>query len=98
LVADVRGASLTTTYVGGNGNRGIMFDISALNNILVTGFDTALQDSGTLEIYGKTGTHIGFETDSSAWTLLGSATVTSSGIGVPTPIPIPLNVMVAAGT
>ena len=90
--------SLTTTYAGGNGHNGNMFEITAINTVTITSFD-GNQDAGTDNwlIYYKTGTYTGFEHDESAWTLVGTATnVTSNGENIPTPIPIPVNIVIPA--
>ena len=49
-------------------------------------FDINLATGLTKEIfvYYKSGTWVGFDTNASAWTLLGSSTVTSSGSNTPT--------------
>lgn len=90
--------SLTTTYAGGNGQNGIMFDVVAVNSIVVDSF-AINEDPGTttMAIYGKSGTHVGSEDTPGAWNLLGTVTVTSTGDGVPTAIPLQLNVIIPAG-
>lgn len=90
--------SLTTTYAGGNGQNGIMFDVVAVNSIVVDNF-AINEDPGTatMAIYGRAGTHVGFENSVAGWTLLGTVSVTSAANGVPTAIPITLNVPVLAG-
>jgi hypothetical protein len=93
-------ATLTTTFAGGSGIQGPMFDVNAINNISVNSFEVNLDDATTLdiEIYAKSGTHVGFEQDAAAWTLLGTAPGTVSvGDGLPTPINLPLDYMMAAG-
>lgn len=90
---------LTTTFVGGNNQRGCMFDVVALQAAVVTGFEVNLP-SGThaIQIWTKTGTWIGAQNTPSAWTSLGSASaITSAGPGLPTPVPIPTSVLVAPG-
>jgi hypothetical protein len=68
--------SLTTTTAGGSGcGAGIMFDATAnAGEITITGFDVIPMISGTqnVNLYVKSGTYVGFETNSSAWTLLGT--------------------------
>jgi hypothetical protein len=50
------------------------------------------------ENYHKSGTYVGNENNSGAWTLVGSATnVTAQPMGTPTPLPIPINVVIAGG-
>lgn len=82
--------SLATTYAGGNGCQGNMFDLTALNQIVVDSFDcnigvTTLQ---TVEVYYKVGSYAGFETNAAAWTLLGTVSVTAAGAGLPTRVPL----------
>ncbi len=66
--------SLTSTFAGGNGQNGAMFNINVTNNISLSAFTISSQNSGTItyEIYYKTGSFVGFETNASAWTLLAS--------------------------
>ncbi|MDC7996311.1 proprotein convertase P-domain-containing protein, partial [Altibacter sp. HG106] len=92
--------SLTTTFAGGNGQSGNMFDIMAVNDLTVQSFDVSM-DAGTtddVEIYFKTGTWVGFDQDPGAWTLVETVTdVTSEGDNVPTPLNTNLDIDVAAG-
>ena len=83
--------SLTTLFAGGNSQNGNMFDIQATKGITITSFDIHLSTSypsTPMEVYYKVGTSVGFQTNPGAWTLLGSAVVTSLGNNVPTPLPI----------
>jgi len=85
------GDSLITTYAAGNGHRGIMFDITATNTITISSFDANLYSNTlpTMEVYYKPGTYVGFGTDPTPWTLLGSHVVVyNAGAGNPTPLPI----------
>lgn len=93
--------SLTTTYAGGNGQAGNMFDVVALNTVTITNFDVNI-DPGTwnMEIYVITGggTYINDVSNPAAWTLVGSANgIVSNGENIPTPCPIPVNVTIPAG-
>lgn len=72
---------ITTTFLSNNGQSGNMFDVVNLGgNKTVTGFDLNL-DSGTfnLEIYAKSGSWVGFNSDAAAWDLIDSGSVTSAG-------------------
>ncbi len=92
--------SLETTFAGGNGQSGNMFDIMAVNDLTVQSFDVSMDAGVTddVEIYFKTGTWVGFDTDPSAWTLVETVTgVTSAGTNVPTPLNTNLDIDVAAG-
>ena len=81
--------SLTTTFLSDNGQSGNMFDVNVLGGPLtVTSLELNL-DSGfgpiDLELYTKGGSHVGFEGNSGAWTLIDSITgVASAGADNPT--------------
>ncbi|MDC8001958.1 HYR domain-containing protein, partial [Aequorivita todarodis] len=91
--------TLTTTFAGGNGLDGAMFDVVAVNDLTIDSFDVNLDTGITddIEVYFKTGTWVGFHTDPSAWTLLATTNVTSVGDGMPTPLNLNLGVVVAPG-
>jgi hypothetical protein len=91
---------LTTTFVGGNGQSGNMFDIVGVLPVVINGFDVNLTGTATIEVYAITAgtTYVGNETNPAAWTLLGTAlNVVGLGAGVPTPVPLTLNVPVTPG-
>ncbi|MBK9401347.1 MAG: right-handed parallel beta-helix repeat-containing protein [Bacteroidetes bacterium] len=99
---------LTTNYTGGiiatdPNAAGNMFDITALNNIRVTGFNVHLNNNNALapsniSVYYKVGSYSGFVTNASAWTLLDSYTgLVSAGVGVPTYLPLNLDLQINAG-
>lgn len=93
-------APLPTTFLGGSTGYGNMFDLTASQTVVITGFEGHLSagNSNNLEIYYKKGTYAGYENDAAAWTLLGSANgITGEGIGLPTPYPIGFNLAIAAG-
>jgi len=85
---------LTTTFAGGNGQDGNMFDLVAIDpaGVTVDYFDVNL-DAGTwdMEVYVLTtpGNYLPSVNTAADWTLVGSATgVVSNGPNVPTPLPI----------
>lgn len=90
---------LTTLYAGNNGQDGIMFDITALQTVVITGFDIdAYGNTHDYEIYYKAGTHVGFQTNAAAWTLAGQAfSVPGNPRNSPTNIPIALSIPMCAG-
>jgi hypothetical protein len=98
---------LTTNYTGGiiatdPNAAGNMFDITALNNIRVTGFNVHLNNDtlapSNISVYYKVGSYSGSVTNASAWTLLGSYTgLVSAGVGVPTYLPLNLDLQINAG-
>ncbi|UKN03390.1 gliding motility-associated C-terminal domain-containing protein [Paracrocinitomix mangrovi] len=89
---------LATAYNQNNGQDGIMFDIVAITSVEITNFD--INCGGTthdFEIYYKAGTHVGFENNAGAWTLLGSANGVTGPVNVATPIPIFFSVTLCPG-
>jgi hypothetical protein len=100
LSAQAQMGSLTTTYAGGNGQDGNMFDVVAANDVTVTGFDVncSTADPETFEVYGKTGSYVGSNATPGDWTLLATATdVPCNAAGSPTPLGVNLNVLISAG-
>jgi hypothetical protein len=90
--------SITTLFAENNGQSGIMFDITALNDITINDFETNVDATGDFEIYYRAGTHVGNTTNAGAWTLVGSATgVPNNPVNTATPIPIPVNIFIPAG-
>ncbi len=91
---------LATDYNSNNGQRGVMFDITAVSTLNISRFDANLY-AGTIanyEIYYKEGTFQGSENNAGAWTFVGSITgITSIGNNIPTPLPIPVNVTIPEG-
>ncbi|WP_411895098.1 T9SS type A sorting domain-containing protein [Winogradskyella sp. A2] len=94
--------SLETTFTGGNSGNGAIFDIVALNDVTIESFGVSVASqvtSGTMEIYYKEGTFVGFTSDPNAWTLLTTITnISSSGDNVETPLNLDLNQEIPAGT
>ncbi|MCC7430881.1 hypothetical protein IT568_08575, partial [bacterium] len=92
--------TLTTTYAGGNGQAGNMFNVTALADIIITSFDGNFDVGGpyTARIYYKTGSYVGSETTAANWTLLGdSAPFTATVTNAATAIPLPLSLSLAPG-
>ncbi|MCP5548057.1 MAG: hypothetical protein H7A50_11865 [Akkermansiaceae bacterium] len=95
-----RADSLTTTFEGGNGNNGVMFDVTAVKKLTVDSIQFSFSTPGTsiVEIYTKTGTHVGFEGDAGAWTLVSSGSVTATEAKTPlTPLLLALPTEIEAG-
>lgn len=93
-------APLATPYTGFYSQTGSMFDITATNEVFITGFDVHLQyGTGDFEIYYKQGSYVGFEQNPAAWTLAGVATgVPAAGFGQPTPVPASFSIHMDAGS
>ena len=84
-------ASLMTTFANNNScGGGNMVDITAISTITIDSFDMHVSTTGptTTDVYYKVGGYTGFETNSAAWTLLGSMTVNGAGTGTPTRVPL----------
>lgn len=92
---------LLTTTSGGRSNTGIMFSVAGINNATIDDLDiTLLESTGTMvavNIYYKSGSHIGFENNPGAWTLAGTANVTSVGFNELVNIPINLGLSINPG-
>ncbi len=90
--------SLTTTYAGGNGSNGNMFDVVALQDVVINSVDQGISSSNTydMEIYFKWGSYQGYETSAGDWTLIGSSTESGTA-NVPMPVNIPIDMEVHAG-
>lgn len=91
--------SLTTTYSGGNGNSGIMFNIKGVQNTAITGFHVSIDATAQtyIKLYYRKDTYLGNETNPSAWTFIDSVQVTGAGTGVPVYVPINTSIIVPAG-
>lgn len=89
---------LSTPTVTNNGQDGIMFDVVAITNVNLTQIAMDF-DSGnhTIQIYGKTGTHVGFTTNAAAWTLLGTANAWAATGGTNVTIPITFSKVLCPG-
>ena len=72
---------LTTSYSSNNTRRGFMFDIVTTNALTITSFDINVASgvSTAFSVYYKSGSWSGWQFDPSAWTLLGTQTITSAG-------------------
>lgn len=88
----------TTTYMGGNGFDGNMFDVVSSHDITISGFSGNINGSGPMAIYYHSGTYVGTETNPGAWTLIDSVNVTSAGVNVPTTIPFTGTLTMPAGS
>ena len=76
-----------------------MFDITALADVTINGFDQHFNAPGTADvrIYFKQGSYVGFENDDGAWTLAGAFVgLQTTGAGTLTELPLPLNISIPA--
>ena len=83
-----------------NNNQSVlMFDVQATNALTVTGLSTNMYGSGTtsIEIWGRSGSHVGHTSSTSGWTLLGTTASFSAVSGTVYSIPLALSAPVPAG-
>lgn len=75
----------TAAYAAGSAT-GYWLNITASNNIILDSFGLLFRDpagtNGTVDVYYRSGTYQGYESNSSAWTKAGSATIVSNGLGI----------------
>jgi hypothetical protein len=88
----------TTTFAGGNGNAGNMFDVTSSIDITVNHFDMNINGTGYMKIYYHTGTFVGTESNPGAWNLIDSVLTTSAGANMPSTIPLYFALNIGAGT
>lgn len=80
---------------GTNSQNGAMFDVSATVPIVLKGFTVNPRDTCDIEIFYKTGSFVGSETNANAWTSLGSLQNVPGGHSVE--LNLPINMSIAAG-
>jgi len=83
VVMPMAAGSITTTFANNDRYTGDMFNaVIGANGITVNSLDVNV-DSGavTIDVYIKTGTYVGSETNPAAWTLVSATNVTGAGAG-----------------
>jgi hypothetical protein len=85
-----------TTYAGGNGNTGAMFNVSTNHDITIKGFSGAIVDSGYFKLYYRYGSYAGHQDSASQWVFVDSNYVVSAGMGMPTTLFTGLNLLLNA--
>ena len=82
-----------------NSHSVLMFDVQAVNALTVTGLSTSMSTTGTtsFEVWGRSGSHVGYTNSTSGWTLLGTTASDSVTAGTVYSIPLALSVPLAAG-
>ncbi len=90
--------ALATILAGGFLQAGNMLDVSVPSveeggpkggiTVLALEISTFATDDICVEVYSKAGTHVGFQENASAWTMLGATTTTGQGANEATRIPL----------
>ncbi len=97
LKADVElDRGIATDPSSTNSQNGAMFDLQASDSVVITGFTvSSTLDTGTtnIEIFYKTGTHVGSEGNSNAWTSIGTYNGVSEGDGIYLALNTPLTII-----
>ena len=94
--------NLTTTFAQTINNGGNMFAITAINNVIITGFDGhGVAGTNTWGIYYRKDNFLntpGSNLSSNGWIFVDSVSnVVSAGLGLPTTIPINISIAIPAG-
>ena len=90
--------SLDTTYAGGNGQSGNMFNITSAEDIILRGLDVSVPvGSVSIEVYYSFGGYAGKTGSLASWTLIASGNVTGMGPGQHTPLPFALDIPLPVG-
>jgi hypothetical protein len=81
--------SLTSHYDGGNGQAGNMFDVKAVNDIIIHGLDIHVDVNDTVNamVYTYAGPYASVMETPNAWTKIFEGEVHGHGVGFPTPLP-----------
>jgi len=94
--------SLTTEFTGTNQYHGNIFDVYAVNSVVVTDFDVNTVGTAgtpyTIEVYTMVGSGMTEWDNPKAWTLVETVNVTANGPGVATPLGMTQTVSIPAGT
>lgn len=102
LRANITGGSAADSLFSGvanNGSGAVMFEVMANKNVRIHAMDFYFTGTSTISIYVKNGTFVGFESNSAAWTLLNTISVTGAGTttavraNLPVPIELTANQM-----
>lgn len=91
--------SINSPIVGATAyNTGVMFDIVGKKAVTINGFDihTGAVTDEDISVYYRKGTHVGFDSNPAAWTLLGTTKITGT-YGTISKIPLPVNVTMFGG-
>jgi len=94
--------TITSPPINNNGQDGNMFDVTATNTIRIKYFEGNIANTPNpttqYYIYYKVGTHVGFETNAAAWTMIaGPLNFNPNAPNSYTRIPFEINLIIPAG-
>ena len=90
--------AVVTAGPSNNSQSVLMFDVQAITPVTVTGFSTVLASATpSVEIWGRSGSHVGFTNNFAGWTLLGTTPTMAVTPGAVTALPLTLDVPLLAG-
>jgi len=79
---------IETTFAGGSGQCGNMFDVYAFQDLTIVDMDIhILEEEEVVEVFGLLSSFVGHESDAHAWTQLCIGTVQGQGFEQRTPLP-----------
>lgn len=81
--------SISTTFLGGSGQSGCMFDIIAKTDLTIMEIDVhtvATASTDSIEVWTKHGSLSGYESSPEHWYMIGCTDLVGSGFTYPTPI------------
>ena len=84
--------AVVTAGPSNNSQSVLMFDVQAITPVTVTGFSTVLASATpSVEIWGRSGSHVGFTNNFAGWTLLGTTPTMAVTPGAVTALPLTLD-------
>jgi len=87
---DCTDIKLAASPDGGSGAEGIMFEVNAVRDVIITSLDfhcaTGVSSNVDVEVYSKPGSFDGFEGDVTAWQLIHQDTILTNRRNTPTPL------------
>lgn len=80
---------LTTTFQGGSGAYGCMFEIRALTDLVIRNIEIRMNEERkvAIEVFTKSDTYVGFESNQNAWKSVANVMVDGQGPDTSTPVP-----------
>jgi hypothetical protein len=89
---------LATPVPAGNGNTGIMFDITTNTDVIIKNVGASFTTSeAVVEVYTRPGTHVGFTSSNTGWTYHGDAHITGAAPLTAVEIPVAIYEKLEAG-